>query len=83
MKLGVHACYIISMTTSCFHDDYILFEQHQIASATLHSSNLLMVEIKLGTHAYYTISMTTTVISSIIVGSHLFTEIYVVVYKNE
>ena len=128
MKLGMHACYIISMTTSCFHDDHILFEQHQIASGTLHSSNLLtgvLMEMKLGTnaydivsmtttyylnnnkqaqaftssllkltnsstlgtHAYYIISMTTTGIylyyKFFIGGSSPFTEIYVVVYKNE
>ena len=38
MKLGTHACYFndnfVSMTTT-------LFEQHQIASSTLHSSNLI------------------------------------------
>ena len=53
MKLGMHACYIISMTTSCFHDDH---EQHQIASGTLHSSNLLTValmEMKLGKNAWH------------------------------
>ena len=51
MKLGMHECYIISMTTSSFHDDRMLFEQHQIASGNLHSSNLLMValmEMKVG-----------------------------------
>ena len=51
MKLGTHACYIIP----CFHDNHILFEQHQIASGTLHSSNLLTValmEMKLGTNAF-------------------------------
>ena len=55
MKLGMHAYYIIYMTTSCFHDDRILFEQHQIASGTLHCPNLLtvaLIEMKLGTIAY-------------------------------
>ncbi|CAI8024256.1 hypothetical protein GBAR_LOCUS14104 [Geodia barretti] len=27
MKLGTYAYYIISMTTTCFHDDRILFEE--------------------------------------------------------
>ena len=35
------------------------------------------MEMKLGTHAYYIISMTTTG------GLFPFTEVYVVVYKNE
>ena len=26
-KLGTYAYYIISMTITCFHDDYILFEK--------------------------------------------------------
>ena len=59
VKFRMHARYIISMTTSCFHDDHILFEQCQIASGTVHSSNLLTaahMEMKLGTHAYYHIS---------------------------
>ena len=54
MKLGMHACNIISMTTT-------LFEQQQIASwnflkKLLYFSNSLNVahmEIKLGAHAYY------------------------------
>ena len=58
MKLGTHACNIISMTTT-------LFEQ-QIGSGNcqllLHFSNSLKVpciEMKLGMHACYIISMTT------------------------
>ena len=42
---------------------HILFEQHYIASGTLHSSNLLRValmEMKLGKNAYDIVSMTTT-----------------------
>ena len=112
-----------------FHDNHILFEQHQIGnSGTLNSSNLLTVALMkmkpctnvydivsmtttyylnnnkqaqaftssllkltnsstLGTHAYYIISMTTTGIylyyKFFIGGSSPFTEIYVVVYKNE
>ena len=41
----------------------VLFEQHQIASGTLHSSNLLAValmEMKLDTNAYDIVSMRTT-----------------------
>ena len=50
MKLGTHAYHIISMTITCFHDD---FEQQQIASRNF-CSNLLTVahiEMKLSTHA--------------------------------
>ena len=50
IKLGTHACYIndnfFSMTTT-------LFEQHQIASSTLHSSNLLMVYSTHGDETWY------------------------------
>ena len=50
------------MTYSSFHHDHILFEQHQIASGTLHSSNLLtiaLMEMKLSMNAYDIVSMTT------------------------
>ena len=51
MKLGMHACNIISMTTT-------LFEQQQIASwnflkKLLYLLNVAHMEIKLGAHAYY------------------------------
>ena len=55
----MHACYIISMTTSCFPDNYILFE---IASGTPHSSILPTVALmvmKFGTNVYDIVSMTT------------------------
>ena len=31
MKLGTHVHYIISMTTTCFHDDYMFVNYNQIA----------------------------------------------------
>ena len=44
IKLGTHAHYIISVTTTCFHDNHILFEQ-RLHSSKLTNSRLNLVRI--------------------------------------
>ena len=65
MKLGTLVYYIISMTATCFHDNYMFVNNNKYTSLKLllHSSNSLTVarmEKKLGMHVYYIVSMMTT-----------------------
>ena len=62
LKLSTHRDdNYISMTTTCFHDDRILFEK-ALFKTIFHLNSLTVprMEMKLGTHVYYIISMTTS-----------------------